>query len=150
MTHARVLIADTDRRLRTNLYTRLLDADIFSDCVATANDAVEYLRDRPYGLVLLDLELPNGEGYALIDQIRVLPKPKRPMILATASRDLQFDVDPDLVQIIIRKPLRLADVADMIRSCVGSVGDAVTRTAKFVDRNGEIGLADEHRISIVS
>lgn len=149
MSHCRVLIADGDRRLRTNLYTRLLDADIFSDCVATANDAIEYMRDRAYGLILLDLELPNGEGYALIDQIRVLPKHQRPMILATASRDLQPNLDPDLVQIIIRKPLRLADVADMVRSCVGSFADAVARGPKSASRSIEISGTDEDSVRIV-
>lgn len=119
MSSARVLIADGDRRLRTQLYTRLLDVDVFSDAVATANDALEYLRDRAYGLILLDLDLPNAEAYAVIDQLRLMTRPERPMVLATASREHQPTVDPDLVQIIMRKPLRLADVADMIRSCVG-------------------------------
>lgn len=150
MSNARVLIADTDRRLRASLYKRLLDAGIFSDCVATANDAIECMRDRAYGLVLLDLELPDGAGYALIEQIRVLPRTERPMILATASRDLQPGVDPELVQIIIRKPLRLIDVAEMIRACVGSVGNSVARGAKGADRGGEIAGPDEHGVRIVS
>ena len=149
MHQARVLIADGDRRFRSQLYTRLLDMDVFSDCVATANDAVEYLRDRHYGLILVDLELPNGEGYAVLDQLRLLAGNTRPMVLATASRDYQPSVDPDLVQIIMRKPLRLADVADMVRSCIGSAVDKMARGAK--SRGGALELAggDENRVGVV-
>lgn len=118
MRHARVLIADTDRRLRTQLYTRLLDLDVFSDCVSNANEAMEYLRDRRYGVVLLDLEIGTHEAVAVIDFVRALPANGRPIILATAAKEVTLSLDADLVQIVIRKPLRLADVADMIRSCV--------------------------------
>ena len=118
MRHARVLIADTDRRLRTQLYTRLLDVDVFSDSVSNANEAMECLRDRRYGVVLLDLEIGTHEAVAVIDYIRALPANGRPIVLATASKEVTLSLDADLVQIVIRKPLRLADVADMIRSCV--------------------------------
>ena len=152
MNSARVLIADGDRRFRSQLYTRLLDLDLFSDCVATANDAVEYLRDRTYGLVIVDLELPNGEGYAVLDELRLVANTSRPMVLVTASRDNQASVDPDLVQIIMRKPVRLADVADMIRSCVGSTGggDSVSRAAKSGDGAIDLSRGDQNGVGIVS
>lgn len=118
MKHARVLVVDTDRRLRTQLYTRLLDVDVFSDSVSNGNEAMEYLRDRNYGVVLLDLELATNEAHAVIDYIRAQPADHRPIILATAAREVTVALDAELVQIVIRKPLRLADVADMIRSCV--------------------------------
>ena len=149
MKHARVLIADNDRRLRAQLYTRLLDIEVFSDSVSNISDAMEYMRDRKYGLVLLDLELPNGEAYGLIDQIRLLALVDRPMILATASRDLQPTIDPDLVQIIMRKPLRLADVADMIRSCLHSAIDAMSASDKRANGRIELTGGDEQPVRVV-
>ena len=144
MKHARVLIADTDRRLRSQLYTRLLDVEVFSDSVSNANEAMEYLRDRRYGVVLLDLELGSHEPLAVIDFIRAIPASDRPIILATAAKEVSVNLDADLVQIVIRKPLRLADVADMIRSCVyhaPSTDDVVPGSDQGLDGFGERVLA---------
>lgn len=144
MKHARVLVADTDRRLRTQLYTQLLDVEVFSDSVSSANEAMEYLRDRRYGVILLDLDLGPEESYAIIDLVRALPVADRPIVLATATKEVTSALDADLVQIVIRKPLRLADVADMIRSCVysgGSVQHGVAGADDGLDRPFEGAFA---------
>jgi hypothetical protein len=74
------------------------------------------------------------------------------MVLATASRNHQANVDPELVQIIMRKPVRLADVADMIRSCVGSVRAAhrVSSRDQRGDRAVEMRRGDEDGVSVVT
>lgn len=149
MRHARVLIVDADRRLRSQLYTRLLDREVFSDSVSNGSEAFEYLRDRRYGLILLDLELGNDEAYRVIDAVRVLAVPERPMILATMGRDGKSSVDSDLVQIVMRKPLRLAEVADMIRSCVGSPADVMSRRQQRGDRAIEMIGGDQQIVSVV-
>lgn len=147
--HSRVLIADPDRRLRTQLDTRLLDLEVFSDSAATANEALELLRDRNYGLILLDLEMPNDEAYSLLDAVRRLPRAEQPMMVATASARAKPNVDPELVQIILRKPLRLADVAEIIRSCVGSARDAVAGSDKRVDGSIELIGGNEQVVGVV-
>ena len=118
MKHARVLIVDGDRHLRTQLYSRLLDVDVFSDSVSEGEDAIENLLDRRYGLILLDLDLPSHAAARVIDFVRSTPSSERPILLATAARESAPTLDPELVQIVIRKPLRLSEVAEMIRSCV--------------------------------
>lgn len=138
MGQARVLIVDDDRRLRSQLYTRLLDIDVFSDGVANASEAIEYLRDRHYGVVLLDIDLLNHEAYSVIDSIRAMSGADRPIILATAVRESSASLDADLVQIVIRKPLRLADVAEMIRSCV--YGGSDRKRVAGVDESGDAPL----------
>ena len=147
--HSRVLIADTDRRLRTQLYTRLLDLEVFSDSVATANEALESRRDHAYGLILLDVEMPNDEAYALMDAVRRLPRAQRPMIVATASSQSKPNIDPELVQIILRKPLRLADVAEIIRSCIGSARHAVAAADEGVDRSIDLIGGNEQVVGVV-
>lgn len=149
MKHARVLIVDSDRRLRAQLDTRLADTGVLSDAVSNGSEALELLRDRSYGLILLDLELVNDEAYRILDSVRIVPLDERPMILGTSARDAEPTVDPELVQIVIRKPLRLADVADMIRSCVDSPRDAVTARDQRADRPFEFLAGDEEIVGIV-
>jgi DNA-binding response OmpR family regulator len=149
MRHARVLIVDSDRRLRSQLYTRLLDVEVFSDSVSNANEALEYLRDRSYGLILLDLELPNDEAFSVMNNVRMIALAERPMILATAARDAKADIDPELVQIVMRKPLRLADVADMIRSCVGSARNVMAGSEQGSNGSIELIGGDQQIVSVV-
>jgi DNA-binding response OmpR family regulator len=149
MRQSRVLIADGDSRLRSQLYTRLLDVELFSDCISNATDGFEYLRERTYALVLVDLELPNGEAWDLIDRVRLIPGERRPMVLATVGREPFGVLDPDIVQIVMRKPLRLAELAEMIRSCIDSRNDAMARRDQRARRGLDAGSGNEDPVGVV-
>ena len=149
MTRARVLIADGDRRLRAQLFTRLLDLEVFSDAASSANEGFDFLRDRSYGLVVIDLDLPNGEAYALLDRIKAVSRDDRPMVMATVNREPQSAVDPEVVQILMRKPIRLLEVAEMIRSCLDSRADAMARRAQRSRRRAELSSGNEEPVRVV-
>jgi DNA-binding NtrC family response regulator len=149
MTPARVLIADSDQRLRSQLYTRLLDVEVFADAASSANEGFDFLRDRSYGLVIVDLDLPNGEAYALLERIKLLPGDDRPMVIATLKREPQAVVDPEVVQIVMRKPIRLLEVAEMIRSCLDSRADAMARRAQRTRRSFELSAGNEEPVRVV-
>ncbi len=68
--------------------------------------------------MLLDLDIGADEGDATLDHVRSLPYEARPIVFATTSRSGSRSVDVDLVQMIIRKPLRLSDLVEMIRTCL--------------------------------
>ena len=114
----RVLIAENDPRVRTEIQNKFLEAGIFCDSVGTPDEAIDLLSKAPYALMLLDLDLTEDEGDSTLDRIRSMPDDARPIVLATTSRSGARTVDVDLVQMIIRKPLRLSDLAEMIRSCL--------------------------------
>ena len=42
----------------------------------------------------------------------------RPMVLATTGSDGRPSVDSELVQIVLRKPFSIEDLAEIIRSCI--------------------------------
>ena len=114
----RVLIAENDAHLRSQIQNRFLEAGIFCDSVGTPSDAIELLRKGRYALMLLDLDIGEDEGDATLDYVRSLADEARPIVLATTSRSGSRSVDVDLVQMIIRKPLRLSDLVEMIRTCL--------------------------------
>jgi DNA-binding response OmpR family regulator len=119
----RVLIADADSELRRRLYTRLLDADVYSDTVADGPAAIEKLEERRYAVIVLDLALPTVDGLKLLERLRVRPQDEWPIVLALVGRGAIPNVDVDLVQIAIRKPVDTVQLADMIESCVRIVAD---------------------------
>jgi len=119
----RVLIAENDPRVRKQIQNKFLEAGIVCDSVGTPDEAIALLGKGPYALMLLDLDLSEDEGDTTLNRIRSMPDEARPIVLATTSRSGARTVDVDLVQMIIRKPLRLTDLAEMIRSCLkGAAG----------------------------
>ena len=123
MTHnSRVLLVDADEQVRALLSRALLDRDVFCDAALSARDALVQLGARRYALMLLQLEMPGLEG--ILDCIRSLPASRRPMVLMTAGiRSPKDAIDTEIVQIIIRRPLKIAEVAGMIRACLEFVPD---------------------------
>jgi DNA-binding NtrC family response regulator len=128
MTHnSRVLLVDADEQVRASLSRALLDRDVFCDAAVSARDALVQLAARRYALMLLHLEMPGVED--ILESIRSMPANRRLMIMMTADvRTSKDAIDTELVQIIIRRPLKIGEVAGMIRACLEFVPDDDQRT----------------------
>jgi DNA-binding response OmpR family regulator len=117
----RVLIADGDAAVRQQLYSALLQHDIFSDCVLTTDDALQKLEERPYGVVVLDIALPPGNVAGVIERIAAQPSAERPVVLILATHpEATRSLDVEIVQIVLRKPVVLSQLVDLVRSCLRS------------------------------
>jgi DNA-binding NtrC family response regulator len=115
--NARVLLVDGDELVRASLSKALLDRDVFCDAAVSARDALVQLGQRRYALMLLHLEMASAES--VLDCVRSMPAPNRPIVLVTANvRSPKDAIDTEIVQIIIRRPLRIAEVAGMIHACL--------------------------------
>ncbi|MDQ3283592.1 MAG: response regulator [Acidobacteriota bacterium] len=115
----RVLIADGDRSLRQQLYSALLETDIFSDCVSTIDDALEKLGSDRYGLVVFDVGLPDGDAERVVARIRELPLQSRPVVIALAAKPATArGLDVDIVQIVLRRPVIFSHLVELIRNCI--------------------------------
>jgi CheY-like chemotaxis protein len=120
---SRVLVVDADEQVRALLSRALLDREVFCDAAVSARDAVVQLGARRYGLMLLHLEMPGMDD--VLDAIRAMPAKRRPIVLMTANvRSPKDAIDTEIVQIIIRRPLKIAEVAGMTRACLEFVPEA--------------------------
>ncbi|MEA2414275.1 MAG: hypothetical protein QOI58_932 [Thermoanaerobaculia bacterium] len=125
--NSRVLVVDADEQVRASLSRALLDRDVFCDAAVSARDALVQLGQRHYALMLLHLEMAGVDG--VLDCIRSMPVRSRPMVMMTADvRSSKDAIDTEIVQIIIRRPLKIAEVAGMIRACLEFVPDDDQRT----------------------
>jgi PAS domain S-box-containing protein len=61
------------------------------ECVARLRDAIDYLRERPVDLVLLDLGLPDSQGLDTYNAIKTAA-PDLPVILLTGNDDQELGV----------------------------------------------------------
>ena len=117
---ARVLIADADPGLRRQLYKRLLDAGLFADSVADSQAALEQLHQRSYAVILLDLRLSGAGAERILEFVSSDTRGARPVILVMSDASGGRSLDVDLVQIVLRKPCNIYQLAEMIQSCVRS------------------------------
>jgi DNA-binding response OmpR family regulator len=120
----RVLIADGDLPLRQQLFSALLENDIYSDCVANTVEATQKLNEEQYGLVVIDVALPHGDVETVIARIHDMPVAQRPVVLVLAAKpEAARTLDVDIVQIVLRRPVVLRQLVELVRSCLrGAAG----------------------------
>lgn len=111
----RVLIVEGDESLRRRIYGKLLDLDIFSDPVSTGKYALENLASRPYAVVVLDLALTDVDVAHFLEQVAAMPV--RPVVIAIATTENLRKLDTEVVQIVVRQPVKLSSLVDLIESC---------------------------------
>ena len=66
----RILIVEDDDQLGTLLKSEVGSAGYICDWVRRADEVAEALNGNAYDVILLDLMLPDGSGYDLLEQIR--------------------------------------------------------------------------------
>jgi DNA-binding response OmpR family regulator len=113
----RILIAENDQTLRHGLYRAMLDVELFSDCASDAAAAIELMLGQRYAVVVLDAALVGGAD-AVIAASQRLPAGERPILFATAEPESIGRLDADAVQVVMRRPLRTREVAELARACI--------------------------------
>jgi DNA-binding NtrC family response regulator len=118
---SRVLIADGDAGLRQQLFSALLNLDIYSDIVGTTDDALTKLAEQEYGVVVVDVAIPSGDVERVIAHIERMPTALRPVVLVLAANpESARSLDVEIVQIVLRRPVNLPQLVDVVRSCIRS------------------------------
>lgn len=117
----RVLIADPDAGLRRQLSGALLDGHVLSDCVTNTTDAIGKLEQAVYDVLVLDVSLQYGDVERVIARVANMPAATRPVVLILAANpEAARSLDVEIVQIVLRKPVNLPHLVEMVRSCIRS------------------------------
>jgi CheY-like chemotaxis protein len=113
------LVVDDDPGLQGLFYT-LLGRDGFSvDCAPNGRTAFEYLKRGSYSVILLDLMMPDVNGFELLDRLeRDSPALlQRVIVMTGVSQQLVDSLDPRRVFAVIRKPFDIDDFVRAARRC---------------------------------
>ncbi len=112
----RILLVDDDESIRTQTAVLLQDEGYDVDEAATSEDAIATFRRRPADCVLLDVMLPDGNGF---DTCRTLRRRSDvPIIMVTARTDT-YDVVAGLeagADDYVTKPFEMKELAARIRA----------------------------------
>lgn len=82
MNHERILVIDDESSIRSSLQGILEDESYDVRTVETGEEGLAELRSRPFGLVLLDIWLPEMNGLDVLRQIRLLEEPPKVVIIS--------------------------------------------------------------------
>jgi two-component system sensor histidine kinase/response regulator len=89
----RVLLAEDNATNQFVLLKLLRDLGVSVDLAENGREAVERLRERPYELVLMDMQMPEMDGLAATQAIRSLPGRERTPIVALTANAFTDDRD---------------------------------------------------------
>jgi DNA-binding response OmpR family regulator len=125
----RLLVIEDEARIVEILRSALGRAGFAVDAVASAGDGSEALSSMPYDAAILDLGLPDGDGLALLGEVRRSGNAV-PILILTARdavedrvRGLDAGADDYLV-----KPFALPELIARINALLRRPGGALGRT----------------------
>lgn len=131
-----ILIVEDDRDLGRGLGLALQSADISCDICGSIGAAREQRAKKNYALILLDINLPDGNGMDFLREIKT--DSNTPVILLTAN-DTEMDVVAGLEQgadDYITKPFSLAVLRARVQTQLRRGEAAESHSDESLQRNG--------------
>ena len=113
---AKIIIVDDDENIRRTMKAILEDEGYIVDLATTGREAVEMAEEKAYNLALLDIRLPDMEGYELLKLIRNnVPRTRKIMVtgypsMQNAISSLNKSADAYLV-----KPVNVEKLLETVR-----------------------------------
>jgi DNA-binding response OmpR family regulator len=116
-----ILIVEDDQPLRS-LLTALLAQNCYAfESVGDGRIAIDFMRRKNYGAILLDLMLPETNGFEVIDYIRA-EKPElmeSVIVITAASKHTLHGFDDSTVGALVRKPFDIHKLIATLDSVTG-------------------------------
>jgi len=122
MTPQKVLVVDDDNLICWALQKKFASLALTARFVGNAREALAELRDDSCDLIFLDINLPDGNGIDLLDEIRkVAPNARIVILSADASEENRRRAIAGGVAQFIEKPFEISDIHKILRTEAGDV-----------------------------
>ncbi len=91
--------------------------------VASGNDAIALLSEKPYDAVVLDVMMDDGSGHDVLEALASMrPAVKCVVVVSAASPANLEKVDESNVLAKLRKPFDITALVEAIRGCIDAQG----------------------------
>lgn len=113
----RVLIVDDDAAIRELLGSVLRRRDLIVDEARDGREALDLLKENSYSVVLLDLLMPNVDGFGVIDNLGSAVSTPVVLVIMGADRALIRHLDPQRIHGVVNKPFDAEELATLVMAC---------------------------------
>jgi DNA-binding response OmpR family regulator len=115
MTRKPVLIVDDEKNIRLTLSQSLESLELETDTAVNGEEALAKLKDKDYGLVLLDLRMPGMDGMEVLRRLREI-RPDIRVIIITAYGTIESAVDAMKLGAVdfIQKPFSPKEIRGLV------------------------------------
>jgi len=117
--HKRVLIVDDDPDVRKLIASALTPHGLIVDSAGDGEEALGYLRENAYAVILLDLLMPKLDGFGVLAAMKAdgMQSPPVVLVVTGADRAVVERLDAQRIHGIVRKPFDIDDLATLIVAC---------------------------------
>ena len=118
------MIVEDDENLRVGLQDNLEEQGYRVESAPDAATARALLEDGEFELIILDIMLPDGDGYALCEELRT--QGEQAMILMLTARTLEQDIVRGFdagANDYVAKPYRIAELLARVRALLRRTSD---------------------------
>lgn len=139
----RILIVEDEQDVRVGLAERLRARGLVVDEAEGGRTAMDLMGAEHYAVILVDLLMPQPDGFALLEALSSGQLKKPSVVLVTTGADLSVleRLDPDRIHGVVRKPFDTEELADLVNACaeirsrtnVKMIAVAVMSTAALLD-----------------
>ena len=110
----RALIVEDDPAIRRLVEKLLSRRKVEIDTASDGKAAVQKLRETRYGVVILDLMLPELSGYEVINFIKKEGLHIPVAVVSAVSQQALTNLDLDVVKLVISKPFDVDEFTEAI------------------------------------
>ena len=149
----RVLMIEDDEALVKVVDKTLKKADIFTCCTGSGEEGIDLATRYDYDLVLLDLKLPDLDGYTVLKRLRE-NKVETPVLILTGINQIDekirgFELGADD---FITKPFNgdelHARISAIVRRSQGHSHNALSVGDLTIDIEGKVAVANGHKLKL--
>ena len=129
--HRRVLVVDDDAETRKLLLAVLEQRDLIVDEAVNGREAIALLQENRYAVVLLDLILPEVDGFEVLKAVRREEYPPVVLVVSGAERPVLDRLDARSIHGIVKKPFDPNEIADVVAACAEIRGRSTLETMAY-------------------
>lgn len=123
--NTRVLVVDDEPAIRALVAKIVERAGHPVDTARDGAEAIEKLDGGNYGVLVLDLMMPNVDGYALLDHLKERGGTRPAIIVISAGDSAALRrLDASMVHSILRKPFDIDVLGDLITAAARSMEES--------------------------
>lgn len=125
----RVLVVDDDAEVRVLLASTFRQEGLSVDLAGGGAEAIDLLAAGSYAVVVLDLVMPQVDGFAVLDHLQSRDGAAPVVIVVTgAEEQIVSRLDPRIVHGIIRKPFDARELSNIVVACAEIRGRSAFET----------------------